>query len=162
MPLLLFALFIVMPILELYVIIQVGQEIGVLWTLALLIADSLLGTWLMRSQGRMAWRRFNAAMAEGRIPAREVIDGALIIFGGAFLLTPGFVTDIFGLFFLVPLTRALARRTIVRVFAGRFRIAMVGMDAAGRYREGRRPRRAEDYDVEGTATDIDPDHPRLP
>jgi UPF0716 protein FxsA len=164
MPLLLFLLFIVVPILELYVLIQVGQAIGVWWTILLLIADSVVGTWLMRSQGRAAWRRFNAAMAEGRVPAREVLDGALIILGGAFLLTPGFVTDIFGLFFLLPPTRAIARRTITSVFGARFRVATFGVGAAGRAYEARRRRPGADFDVEGTATDIDPDPdpPRLP
>jgi UPF0716 protein FxsA len=102
---LLILLFIVVPIAELYVIIQVGQEIGVLPTIAILIADSILGSMLLRSQGRGAWRRFNEALQEGRPPAREVLDGALIIFGGAFLLTPGFLTDVVGLF-LLPLRRA--------------------------------------------------------
>jgi UPF0716 protein FxsA len=162
MPLLLFAIFIVVPILELYVIIQVGQAIGVWWTILLLIADSMLGTWLMRTQGRMAWQRFNAAMAEGRVPAREVLDGALVIFGGAFPLTPGFITDVFGLFFLLPPTRAIARRVIVRVFAGRFSIAVSGVGAANRYRQARRDRAGADFDVDGTARDIDPDPPRLP
>jgi UPF0716 protein FxsA len=160
MPLLLFALFIVVPILELYVIIQVGQAIGVWWTILLLIADSVLGTWLMRSQGRAAWRRFNAAMGEGRVPAREILDGALIIFGGAFLLAPGFITDAFGLFFLFPPTRAITRRLLVRVFAGRFAIISTGAGAANRYRQSRG--RGEDFDVEGSAHDIDPDPPRLP
>lgn len=161
MPLLLFLLFIVVPILELYVLIQVGQAIGVWQTILLLIADSILGTWLMRSQGRAAWRRFNEAMAAGRVPGREVLDGALVILGGAFLLTPGFITDIFGLFFLLPPTRAIARRTLVRVFGARFKVATFGMNAAGRAYEARR-RPGSDFDVEGTAHDIDPDPPRLP
>src|ERR687886_1821280 len=88
--------FIAVPIVEIYVIIQVGQAIGALWTIALLVADSVLGSMLMRSQGRAAWRRFNAAIAEGRPPAREVLDGVLVIFGGALLLTPGFLTDVLG------------------------------------------------------------------
>ena len=87
--LVLLALFVVVPIVEIYVIIQVGQAIGALWTVALLIADSIAGTLLMKSQGRAAWRRFQLALGEGRVPAREVIDGVLVIFGGAFLLTPG-------------------------------------------------------------------------
>src|SRR3954454_24047811 len=97
MPLLLVLLFIVVPIVELFVIIQVGEAIGVLPTIALLVVDSILGSVLMKAQGRAAWRRFNAALAEGRIPHREVLDGALVIFGGALLLTPGFVSDIFGI-----------------------------------------------------------------
>jgi UPF0716 protein FxsA len=111
---LLVLLFIVVPIAELYVIIQVGQAIGVLPTLALLIADALLGSILLRHQGRAAWVRFNRALAENRIPHKEVFDGVLIIFGGALLLTPGFITDIFGLILLIPPTRAL-----IRAFASR-------------------------------------------
>ncbi len=95
MPLLVL-LFLVVPIAELYVIIQVGQAIGVLPTLAILIVDSLIGSWLLRSQGRLAWRRFSETLAAGRPPAREVIDGGLILLGGAFLLTPGFLSDCSG------------------------------------------------------------------
>src|SRR5437764_3540365 len=119
MGLILFVIFIAVPIAELYVIIKVGEAIGVLPTIALLIADSVLGSMLMRAQGRAAWRRFNAAVAAGRPPAREVLDGVLIIFGGAFLLTPGFLTDVLGLALLLPPTRALVRRLIVRHFSGR-------------------------------------------
>ena len=79
MPFLLVALFILVPIAELAVIIQVGQAIGVWWTIALLIADSILGSLLMRSQGRAAWRRFNEAVRASRVPAREVADGVLVI-----------------------------------------------------------------------------------
>src|SRR5918997_3798415 len=99
---LLIVLFITVPILELFVILQIGELIGVWWTIALLIADSILGSILMRSQGRAAWRRFNDATRAGRVPAREVLDGALIVFGGALLLTPGFLTDILGLILLIP------------------------------------------------------------
>src|SRR3954466_1608800 len=116
---LLFVIFIVVPIAELYVIIQIGQSIGVLPTIALLIIDSILGSMLMRSQGRAAWLRFNRALAEGRVPGREVIDGVLIIFGGALLLTPGFLTDILGLVLLLPPTRAVVRQVLVRRFGGR-------------------------------------------
>src|SRR4051812_44056366 len=106
---LLVLLFVVVPIVELFVIIQVGEAIGVLPTIALLVLDSILGSVLMRSQGRVAWRRFNAALTEGRIPHREVLDGALVIFGGALLLTPGFISDILGIILLLPPTRALVR-----------------------------------------------------
>ena len=102
-------LFIVVPIAELAVLIQVGQAIGIWWTIALLIADAVLGAMLVRSQGRAAWRRFNEALAAGRAPAREVIDGALVIFGGALLLTPGFLRTSSALFLLLPPTRAFVR-----------------------------------------------------
>jgi UPF0716 protein FxsA len=151
---LLILIFIVVPIVELYVIIQVGQAIGALWTIAILIADSLLGSALLRSQGRAAWRRFRVAVAEGRPPAREVIDGALIIFGGAFLITPGFVTDVIGVLLLLPPTRAAFRALLVRRFRSRLVVSLAGAGAgAGRAR--RDPRARHDYDVEGTARESD-------
>src|SRR5215471_1294888 len=91
-------LFIVIPILELYVIIQVGQWIGVWPTLALLLADAILGSMLLKHQGRGAWRRFNEALAARRFPGKEVADGVLIVIGGTLLLSPGFITDVFGIF----------------------------------------------------------------
>jgi UPF0716 protein FxsA len=164
MPLLLLLVFIVVPLVELYVIIQVGEAIGVLPTIGLLLLDSILGTWLLRTQGGVAWGRFNAAIAEGRVPARETLDGALVILGGAFLLTPGFVTDVFGVIFLLPPTRAVARRVLVRMFSGRFRFVMAAPGAARQWRSrgGGRARRDESYDVEGTAHDVDHDIRRLP
>ena len=165
-----------MPILELWVIIQIGGEIGVLPTIAILIADSILGSMLMRSQGRAAWRRFNEALAAGRPPAREVIDGALVIFGGALLLTPGFVTDVFG---AAPAAarrpRAAIRRLLVRHFArahGDERLGLlhrqprrrgVSFRRAGRARRPGRPAAtgAPRFDVEGTATEVDPPQPSV-
>jgi UPF0716 protein FxsA len=138
-------LFIVVPIAELYVIIQVGELIGVWATLALLLADALLGSLLLRHQGRGAWRRFNAALAERRFPGREVADGVLIVIGGTLLLTPGFLTDIVGLFLLVPPTRAIARRLLRRYTVGRVTVAGVGGSRAGR---------SYDYDV--TAEEMPP------
>ena len=116
---LLFLLFILVPIAEIYVIIQVGQAIGALWTILLLIADSIIGARLLSWQGRRAWQRFQEAIAAGRVPHREVLDGVLIIVGGAFLLTPGFISDIVGLVLLIPPSRALVRRGLARVIARR-------------------------------------------
>ena len=118
MPLLIL-LFIVVPIAEIYVIIQVGQAIGAVWTILLLVADSIIGARLLSWQGRRAWARFQEALAAGRVPHREVLDGVLIVSGGAFLLTPGFITDILGVVLLVPPTRALVRRALVRVIVRR-------------------------------------------
>jgi UPF0716 protein FxsA len=147
--LLLLVIFIVVPILELAVLIQVGQAIGVGWTIALLIADAVLGSMLARSQGRATWRRFNAALQAGRPPAREVLDGALVILGGALLLTPGFITDILGLLLLLPPTRALFRALLVRRFMDRM-VASMSRPHGPRVR----PRTA--YDVEGTAVEPEP------
>jgi UPF0716 protein FxsA len=124
---LLVLVFIVVPIAEIYVIIQVGQAIGALWTILLLIADSIIGARLLSWQGRRAWQRFQEALAAGRMPHREVIDGVLIIVGGAFLLTPGFITDVLGLILLIPASRALVRRLLARtIIRRRLGFARVG------------------------------------
>src|ERR687889_2873697 len=154
MPLLLVVLFIVVPIAELAVLIQIGQLIGVWWTIALLVADAILGSLLARSQGRTVWRRFNEALRAGRPPAREVMDGALVLFGGALLLTPGFLSDILGVFLLLPPTRALVRALLVRRFSGRMVASMTAgprVDAGPGARSPRSPRPRQAYDVEGTA-----------
>ena len=141
-------LFLLVPVAELYVIYQVGDAIGVLWTFLLLAADSLLGSLLLKSQGRAVWRRFNDNLAQGRMPHREVIDGVLVIFGGAFLITPGFLTDLVGLTLLVPPSRAVVRRFLVRRLGRR---VMVG-GGRGDYDF---QRSGPDYDVEGSARDAD-------
>jgi UPF0716 protein FxsA len=146
MPLLaLLALFIVVPLAELYVILKVGDAIGAIWTILLLAADSVLGSILLRVQGRSVWRRFNEALADGKMPHREVIDGVLVVFGGAFLITPGFITDVVGILLLVPPTRAVIRRLLVSRLGRR-----IAVNAATRGRMR--------YDVEGTARE-DPNPP---
>jgi UPF0716 protein FxsA len=144
------ALFIVVPIVELYVIIQIGSLIGVWPTIALLLADALLGSLLLRHQGRGAWRRFNTALTERRFPGREVADGLLIAIGGTLLLTPGFITDIVGLIFLIPPTRAIVRR-LMRGYVSR-RFVIVGSPVSARTG----PRRQE-YDYEAPAEEVPPD-----
>jgi UPF0716 protein FxsA len=144
LPLLL--LLILVPIAEIALIIQVGEWIGVWWTLALLLADAVLGSLLLRSQGRAVWQRVVAAVSEGRVPHREVLDGVLVIFGGALMLAPGFITDVLGALFLAPPTRALARRLLVRR-------ASLRIMATAPERNGR------PQDLEATAVDVDPDRP---
>src|SRR5215203_6210999 len=151
MPLLLVVLFIVVPIAELAILIQIGELIGVWWTIALLVADAVLGSLLARSQGRTVWRRFNEALRSGRPPAREVMDGALVLFGGALLLTPGFLSDILGLVLLLPPSRAVVRALLVRRYAGRM-VASMTAPRPGAPRTRRGP-----SDVEGTAVDLEPD-----
>jgi UPF0716 protein FxsA len=147
---LLVLLFIVVPIAELYVIIQVGEAIGVWPTLALLFLDAILGSLLLRHQGRGAWRRFNEALAQRRFPGKEVVDGLLIVIGGTLLLAPGFITDIVGVFLLIPPTRAIARSILKRFTIGRFTV--IGMPGGGTGPfgpggGGSRPSRDYDYDV---------------
>jgi UPF0716 protein FxsA len=111
-PLLLALAFLVVPIVEIYLIIQVGQAIGAPWTIALLVADSVLGAWLVRVEGRRTWRALRQAIGSGRIPSRELADAGLVLVGGTLLLTPGFLTDVVGFFLLLPVSRPLARRLL--------------------------------------------------
>lgn len=131
MPLLLLVAFLVVPLVELWVIIQVGDVIGAWWTVVLLVADSILGAVVVRREGRRAWAAFRTALAEARWPGDEVAQGALVLVGGALLLTPGFVTDVLGLSFVLPPSRALWSRVVRR----RMTVMTVGgpiTDAFGR------------------------------
>jgi UPF0716 protein FxsA len=172
MGLLLVLVFIVVPIAELFVIIQVGELIGVWPTLLLLLLDAIVGSWLLKREGRAAWRRFNEALAERRMPGKEVADGFLVILGGALLIAPGFLTDILGVLLLIPVTRAVFRRVLRRWTVGR--VAVVGFPGAGGAswggfgsgpREGSGPdgppKRGYDYDVDAEEVHDEADR-RLP
>ncbi len=162
MPLLVAALIIV-PLIEIFVIIQVGQLVGPWWTIALLVLSSVIGAVLMKREGSKAWGRFTSALNRGKVPAKETADGGLVIFGGALLLTPGFVTDLVGLLMLIPGTRDIVRRFMVA------RAIDIGVGGMGRpvvwgvrgarwgsrgYRYAGRRRPSPDYDVDGTATEV--------
>lgn len=158
MPILV-VLFIVVPIAELWVIIEIGGLIGVLPTLAILVADAVLGALLLRQQGRAAWRRFNEAIAERRFPGREAADGVMVAVGGTLLLTPGFITDVFGLLLLVPPTRALIRRGMFGFLRRRFVFVGGAASAYGRARRdpgagSGRPAGERPYDFEGEAREV--------
>jgi UPF0716 protein FxsA len=112
---LLLVAFVVVPIVEIYVLIQVGQVIGAGWTVLLLILDSVIGAWLVRHEGGRAWRALRTALDSGRMPAAELADGALILIGGTLMLTPGFVTDGFGILLILPVTRPLFRRLLTAI-----------------------------------------------
>jgi UPF0716 protein FxsA len=112
-PLALFVLGLVaVPIFEVYVLVQVGQRIGVLWTVSILVLEAVLGGWLLRREGARAWRALDAAFRGGRVPTGELADAALVLVGGVLLMLPGFVTDVLGLFFLIPFTRPFARHVV--------------------------------------------------
>lgn len=112
-------LFLVLPIVELYVIIRVGQEIGALYTIALLLVISIVGAWLAKREGLGVWRRINELVQAGKVPGVELVDAFLILLAGALLLTPGFITDVLAIFLLLPPSRAVVRRTLRRRFMGR-------------------------------------------
>jgi UPF0716 protein FxsA len=142
MPLLLLA--VLWPVAEVLVAIQVAHLIGVVPTVVLVIAGWPLGTWALRRQGGAAWRRLGLALAERRTPAREVVDGALVLVGAVLLMVPGLITDVLGLLLLLPPTRALARPLLVRNLQSRVVLRAT--------QSGRRP---SAYDVDSTATDIE-------
>lgn len=133
-------LLVVVPLLELYVLIQVGQVIGAWWTVGLLLLISALGSWLLRREGARAWNQFRLALSSGRVPTSEVVDGALVVFGGALLLTPGFVSDIAGLLFILPPTRAVTNRLVRSRFRGLAGLTLFGVP--GPVAAPRRPSRA--------------------
>lgn len=111
---LLFFLLLAVPLLELYVVIEVWNQIGGFETIFLLVAISIAGAWLVKREGLGVWVRFNQQLAKGELPTNELIDGALILFAGALMLTPGFITDGVGLLLLFPLTRAGIRSLVRR------------------------------------------------
>ena len=109
-------LFLVVPLVELYVIIQVGQAIGALNTIGLLLLDSIVGGWLMKREGLSVFRRIQEQLNRGVVPGTAIVDGFLILFGGALMLTPGFLTDLLGISLLLPPVRAVVRRVLARRF----------------------------------------------
>ncbi len=138
--LILLVLFIVIPITEVTIIDRVQEALGWPTTILILALDSVVGAYLVRMQGAKAWKAFTASLGEARMPAEEVVDGALIVFGGALLLTPGFFTDVVGLACVLTPTRRLLNRLVrsrFQVMAG----PMGSMFMVGG-RPGRRPGRA--------------------
>lgn len=110
----LFFVFLVLPFVELYVILQVGHAIGVLNTIALLILVSAAGAWLVKREGLSVLRRAQERAQAGAVPGKELVDGVLILFAGALLISPGFVTDVVGILLLLPPVRAAFRGVVGR------------------------------------------------
>ena len=123
----LFLLFIAVPIIEITVLIQVGQMIGVWWTIALVMLTAFIGINMLRAQGMATLNRANWRMQSGQIPAQEMVEGIFLAIGGALLLTPGFVTDAFGFMCLLPFTRSWMAKGL------KARIAVMG---ANSFRQG--------------------------
>jgi UPF0716 protein FxsA len=150
-------LFFGVPLLEIWALIQVGQVIGPWWTILLLVVASILGAWLIKREGGRAFRALTTALSEGRMPARELADGILILTGGVLMLTPGFLTDIVGILLILPVTRPVARRLLTRVVAARLLAPGPGRDGAGGTGpDARRPRPGSQGPVvEGEVVDGD-------
>ena len=147
-------LLIAWPAVEIFVFIEVGQAIGWLAAVLILLGSSVLGAQLLRIQGRAAIERVSLAVTERRAPAHAALDGLLGFLGGVLLVIPGFVTDALGVLLLLAPTRALARRWLSRHYAGR---AMRFVATTGRFASRDRGRRPGDVD----STALDDDQPRL-
>ncbi len=130
------ALFLIVPLAELYVIIQVGQAFGALNTIALLIVISAVGAWLVKREGMAVWRRFQQQVQAGAVPGKEVADGVMILFAGALLLSPGFLSDMVGIFLLLPPVRAATRAYVLQRAARRAGIFRIGGGRIGGGRIG--------------------------
>ena len=152
---------IVVPLVELWVIIQIGGLIGAWPTIALLMLSSLVGATLLKREGQAAWRRVNGAVAAGRVPARESVDGVLVVLGGSLMLAPGFITDLLGMLLLIRPVRDLIRTFgLARIVGGGWRgiaftAATKATGAATGARSARKPDARRSYDVEGFAVDAD-------
>lgn len=149
------AALLVVPLLEITVIILVGQWIGAWWTFGTLLALSVFGAWLVRREGTRTWRKLQVAVRSGEPPARELSDAALVLVGGIMLLTPGFVTDVIGLFLVLPFTRPLTRVWLQRLVASR--VVTVVPPSAGTPWRSPSPRQ-DDSVIEGEIVDDDPPH----
>lgn len=129
------------PLLEIYVLIQVGQAIGPWWTILLLLLSSMVGAWLIKREGARAWRALTTAIGEGRAPGKEIADGALVLIGGTLMLAPGFVTDVIGLLLVLPVTRPLFRLPLAALAARRVAVIadVASMSAESAFRTQQRP-----------------------
>lgn len=147
-------LFFGVPLLEIILLVKVGQTIGVGWTILLLVADSVLGAWLVKHQGRRAMAALGDALASGRMPARELADGMLVLVGGVLMITPGFLSDLLGFLCILPFTRPVARRVLTRMVAARLVAGMPDMPGpdATRPRPGHPSSRGGDV-VQGEVVD---------
>jgi UPF0716 protein FxsA len=146
-------LLILWPIAEIAAAFEVAKAIGVLLTILLIVASWPVGSWAMRSQGRVALRHLREAVAAGKPPAGSMLEGVLVVAGGILLIVPGFITDALGLVLLVPATRNVTGRVIAR----RLSRGRSGRRGGPRGHGGAR----QDYDVESTAADVDGDWPQL-
>lgn len=134
-------LFLVVPVVEIYLLIQVGSVIGALPTILLVVSTAVVGAYLLRQQGLSTLSRFQKNMATGVMPAREMLEGVLLLIGGALLMTPGFFTDAVGFMCLLPFTR----RFLVDQLISRSVIKASGVGGVSGFRSGG----ADDDIIEG-------------
>jgi UPF0716 protein FxsA len=110
-----FILFLVVPFVEIYLLVEIGARIGAPWTILLVVLTAIVGAWLVRVQGLATWRRFQVSLAQNELPATALVEGLCLLIAGALLLTPGFFTDSVGFACLIPpLRRALIKHFLQR------------------------------------------------
>ena len=172
----LFIAFIVVPVVEIFMITQVASQLGWATTIVLVIGVSLAGAWLVKREGLSVIRRVRDAASNGKLPTNELADGAMIFFASALMLTPGFITDFIGLALLLPPIRALLRPPVISFFSSRIEVRTQGFGGAAFGGPGtggfsRRPpgygRQVFDADsapkpADADLTDITPEPPELP
>ncbi len=137
-----FLIFLIIPFLEIYLLLKMGGLIGVFPTVLLVVFTAVLGAWMLRQQGFETWQRFQQGMAKGKVPAVEMLEGPVLLVGGAFLLTPGFFTDIVGFVCLIPFTR----RKLVTYLIERQLVVMAG---GGPFQPQGQTRPKDDNVIEG-------------
>ena len=127
--------FIVVPLVELYLLLRLAEWTSVMTTVGIVIGTGVLGSVLARREGLRTWFRFRRSLAANRVPSREIQDGLMIVFAAALLLTPGLLTDVLGFALLLPAGRAVIRRWMLRGWAGRTRVTLVSYQENGLGRE---------------------------
>lgn len=173
----LFLAFIVVPVVEIFLITQVASQLSWLPTIALVIAVSMVGAWLVRREGLGVISRVRSGLSSGTLPTNELADGAMIFFASALMLTPGFLTDALGLALLIPPIRALLRPPVIAFFKKRVEVkaqgfgagALFGSPGPGLFDRASRPGSGRDvYDTsarrsaaDADITDITPEPPEL-
>ncbi|MCK4842171.1 MAG: FxsA family protein [Methylococcales bacterium] len=111
-----FLFFLIVPFVEIYLLLKIGGIVGVFPTILLVVFTAVLGAWLLRQQGFATWQRFQTSLAQGEIPAYEMIEGPLLLVGGALLLTPGFFTDALGFACLIPQARQKLAKYVIEKY----------------------------------------------
>lgn len=147
----LFIALVTVPILEIYLLFQVGGIIGVGWTILIVIGTAILGASLLRQQGFATWARLNQSMAQGQLPPTILVEGILLLLSGAFLLTPGFFTDAIGFLFLMPPVRKVIASSLLR--RGMFMAASGMHSTQTTYSSSENSRSVENNIIEGEYED---------
>ena len=153
----LFAAFVIVPLIELYLLLQLAGATSVLTTIAIVVVTGIIGSYLARREGVMAWLRFRNALAEGRMPSHEIQDGLMIVFAAALLLTPGLLTDALGFTLLIPPGRELIRRFVLsRYISGMHVQVHTTGQASGQPAQGRQRDATYTIDAEAVKRDRSP------